>query len=64
MPQVCGLAAVNFSVRSGIFISAYQPPSPIEVATNHTPSQLALTSRLSLKHCASQRAPFGFTSNM
>ena len=51
------------SVLNGILISADHPPPSRFVATDHTASQLALTSRPSFAICASDFAPAGFTTN-
>ena len=50
------------SVLNGIRISADQPDASRLVATDHTASQLAFTSRPSFAFCASDFAPAGFTT--
>ncbi len=62
-PQVCGFWSVNFSVRNGIRISAYQPVSTMRVRASQMPSQLALISRPSFDICASHLAPAGLMAN-
>jgi hypothetical protein len=57
------LASVNFSVRNGMRIFAYQPDSVTFVATSQIPSQFALFSRPSFDVCESHFAPAGFVAN-